>query len=177
MVSQCGVDNIVHSCRTYLQGNGWPLDDEFREKMARYRLYNRARLARTRLILNSIESSFGHKEVPNLDDNITIEHIMPQDLSSPWVTMLGRDTNRVHSQWLDSIGNLTLTGYNSSLGNRPFTEKKEIFQVKREPFKETNFQLTTHSEDGILRFDAWNEQSILERADRLVERALQIWSR
>ena len=91
--------------------------------------------------------------------------------------MLGNDSDRVYSRWLDTIGNLTLTGYNASLGNRPFAEKKEIFKGKKTPYKATNFQLTKDVEDGVLRFDTWNEKSILHRANRLAGRAVSIWSR
>ena len=100
MVVQCRAIDVVWSCREYLQNNDWPLDDEFYEKLVNYRVYNPARLARTRLILRSIESSFGHKESPAVTDDITIEHIMPQHLTDEWMEMLGNDPRLVHSRWL-----------------------------------------------------------------------------
>ena len=49
---------------------------------------------------------------------------MPQTLSDEWREDLGSDATDVHNQWLDTVGNLTLTGYNSELSNKPFAEKK-----------------------------------------------------
>ena len=57
-------------------------------------------------------------------DKITIEHIMPQTLTDKWRRMLGEDWEEVHTNYLHSLGNLTVTGYNSELGNKAFQEKK-----------------------------------------------------
>ena len=170
MAGQYDLTDIVESCRTYLLTNQWPDDDEFHQKLVSYRLYNPARLRRTRLILDSLERSFNHKESPEMHDNISIEHIMPQTLNDEWEDMLGSDAKRVHSQWLDSIGNLTLTGYNPNLGNRPFGKKLELL-------KGSKFELTSDAENGVLGVDVWNEGSIKERANRLANRALRIWDR
>ena len=188
MLTQCNHNDIVGSCRSYLLGNQWPEDDEFLEKLVLYRVYNPARLARTRLILRSIENSFGDLEAPELTADITIEHIMPQSLTKDWKDDLGANWNEVHSRWLDSIGNLTLTGYNPALSNRSFQRKKEIFEGRFEEQKEvfegtertfpgTNFQLTKDTECGVLRFDKWNEDSIQKRAGLLSRRAVSIWGR
>ena len=188
MVTQCNHNDVVGSCQSYLLGNQWPEDEEFFEKLVSYRAYNPARLARTRLILRSIENSFGDLEAPELTPDITIEHIMPQSLTKDWKDELGDNWNDVHSRWLDSIGNLTLTGYNPALSNRSFQRKKEIFEGRFEEQKEvfegtertfpgTNFQLTKDTECGVLRFDKWNEDSIQKRAGLLSRRAVSIWGR
>ena len=37
---------------------------------------------------------------------------------------LAEDLESLHETWLNRLGNLTLTGYNSTYSNRPFGEKK-----------------------------------------------------
>ena len=58
-------------------------------------------------------------------DEYTIEHIMPQNenLSEAWKAELGPDWEQVHTTYLHTLGNLTLTGYNPELSDRPFAEK------------------------------------------------------
>lgn len=114
-----GVDfqDFVNSSRTYLLENQWPADGEFQDVFVRFRLYVRGRLDRTRLVLTTLERSFGHKESPGMSDGITIEHIMPQTLSAEWREMLGPSALEVHTEWLDTVGNLTLSGYNPDLSN------------------------------------------------------------
>ena len=165
-----GVDfeDFVESSQKHLSGRGWdwPSDDRFRDGFIQFRLYNPSRLRRTRLILDSLERSFGMMEMPALTDQITIEHIMPQSLSDDWIAALGPNSVDIHSQWLHTVGNLTLTGYNSELGNMPFVEKK----VK---LANANFALSS----SIQEYDKWSENSIRERGCELAERALQIWPR
>jgi uncharacterized protein with ParB-like and HNH nuclease domain len=168
MSAQCRYSEVVGSCHEYLLGNQWPNDDEFSEKLFGYRLYNPSRLSRARLILETLESSFGHKEMPQVSQDITIEHVMPQTLTPQWKQMLGHDHDEIHDRLIDSIGNLTLTGYNAPLGNKSFGEKKEILS-------ESNFALTNDPKDGVTCADVWNEQSILNRGHRLSSRAVEIW--
>ena len=61
-------------------------------------------------------------------DNLTIEHIMPQNknLSTAWQKMLGDDSTSVRERYLHTLGNLTLTAHNSELGDSPFHEKQEM---------------------------------------------------
>ena len=62
------------------------------------------------------------KDVENLLDSndLTIEHIMPQTLTSLWKKSLGTNYEMVHQKYLHTIGNITLTGYNSEMKNKPF---------------------------------------------------------
>ncbi|MDE2811213.1 MAG: DUF262 domain-containing HNH endonuclease family protein [Gemmatimonadota bacterium] len=158
--------DFVTSSRNYLLGNRWPSDDEFKDAFVGFHLYNPRRLGRTRLILESLEDSFGHREAPNVTEDITIEHVMPQTLTTEWKDMLGPKVEEVYSQWLHTPGNLTLTGYNSELGNASFYKKKESLECSK-------FSLT-HS---VLKYEQWDEDVIKARGEELAERAIQIWSR
>ena len=128
--------------------------------------YTRTRVDRTNLVLWTLERAFGHKETPAPSDSITIEHIMPQSLTPEWRDELGDNADEMHGRWLHTIGNLTLSGYNPSLSNRPFSEKKGAFA-------EANFALTR----SIVGSSAWYESTIQRRGSELAELALTIWKR
>ena len=157
--------DFVTLSRNYLLGNRWPSDDEFKDAFVGFHLYSR-RLDRTRLILESLEDSFGHRESPKVTEGITIEHVMPQTLTTEWKDILGPKAEEIHSRWLHTPGNLTLTGYNSELGNASFHKKKESLERSK-------FSLT-HS---VLKYEQWDEDAIKARGEELAERAIQIWSR
>ena len=59
--------------------------------------------------------------------NLSIEHVMPQSLTHWWQEHLGTDWQVDHDLTLHTLGNLTLTAYNSELSNDPFPEKKIRF--------------------------------------------------
>ena len=61
-------------------------------------------------------------------DEYTIEHILPQNpsLSAAWQQDLGPEWERVQKQWLHTLGNLTLTGYNAEYSDHPFAEKRDM---------------------------------------------------
>ncbi len=91
---------------------------------------------------------------------------MPQSLTPEWQLELGEDALEVHAQYLHTLGNLTLTGSNSPMGNRPFAEKKQTLG-------QSNFALNKH----FGNVDHWNREAILERSNILFETAIEIWSR
>jgi hypothetical protein len=166
MSIQVDISDFASSSRNYLLANEWPSDEEFRYKFINFRLYLRARLGRTRLVLESLERSFNHKEAPELNDKVTIEHIMPQSLSPGWSKMLGPSASEVHAQWLDTVGNLTLSGYNPELGNRGFEEKRQLLA-------QSNFALGK----SLPNYREWNGETIQNRAAALAEQAVGIWTR
>jgi predicted transport protein len=102
-------------------------------------------------------------------DEYTIEHILPQnkDLSTEWTTMLGDDWQTVQNENLHTLGNLTLTGYNSELSDRPFSQKKTIDGgFNHSPIRLNDFLRTA---------DTWNAEQIKKRADKLAAKANKIW--
>ena len=119
----------------YLRRNNWPSDEVFRSRFVDTPIYTSRLTARTRLILWSLEESFGHKEAPEKSGDITIEHIMPQNLTEEWKRALGSDAVEIHNRWLHTVGNLTLSGYNPSLSDKAFVDK-------RAEFGKSNFELT-----------------------------------
>lgn len=100
-------------------------------------------------------------------DNLTIEHIMPQKLTPNWQDMLGDNHEQIHKTWLHTLGNLTLTAYNSDLSNKQFLDKVSLFN------KKTNVSLNKYFYDK----NVWNKEEIEKRANYLADLAIEIWSR
>lgn len=159
--------DFVASSRNYLLENHWPSNDEFRDSFTKYQLYSSwGRLSRTRLVLESLEASFESDGSVAITDDTTIEHVMPQRLTPEWSDMLGSSVEEIHSQWLHTPGNLTLTTKNPELSNASFDKKKMLLQLSK-------FSLT----DSVLERDRWDEDSIRARGEMLAERAIHIWQR
>ena len=118
-------------------------------------------------MLRKLENHENKQPIRCVED-YTVEHVMPQnsDLSDGWKEELGKNWQDVQEKYLHTIGNLTLTGYNSELSDRSFIEKK-----KHEPggFRDSRLRLN----DSLLRVEKWNETAILARADELAEKALK----
>jgi uncharacterized protein with ParB-like and HNH nuclease domain/predicted transport protein len=142
----------------------FPTDAEFEKEIGAKDVYN----FRSRNYLLSRLENYNRKEPVNIDD-YTIEHILPQnpDLSAQWQTMLGQNWKEVQEQYLHTLGNLTLTGYNSELSDKPFTLKKTI----EGGFNDSPIRLN----EFLRKTDIWNEEQILLRAKELANKAKSIW--
>ncbi len=143
----------------------FPADDEFRRELYTRDVYNfRSRSYWLRRLEN-----YGRKERV-LVDEYTIEHILPQnpDLPLAWQQALGPEWQRIQKQWLHTIGNLTLTGYNSEYSDRSFSEKRDM----KGGFKQSPLHLNA----GLGELDVWNESSIQKRAEGIADRALEVWA-
>ncbi|HEX2973117.1 MAG TPA: HNH endonuclease family protein [Tepidisphaeraceae bacterium] len=94
-------------------------------------------------------------------EEYTIEHIMPQNenLSPAWQADLGEKWQEVHNRYLHTLGNLTLTGYNSEYSDRPFKEKRDM----KGGFAESPIRLN----EGLGALEVWNEFEIQKRGERL----------
>ena len=147
----------------------FPTDDEFKRELVVRDLYN---FQRRSYWLRRLENH-GRKERIQVDE-YTIEHIMPQNenLSEEWQHALGFDWERVHQTKLHTLGNLTLTAYNSEYSDRPFVEKRDL-QVgdKQLGFKYSPLRLN----EGLGGLDVWDEAAIDKRARRLADLAPKIW--
>ena len=101
------------------------------------------------------------------NNTYSIEHIMPQTLTPAWREALGENYAAIHEQWLQTIANLTLTGYNSNYSNRPFAEKKTMDHG----FLKSGLRLNQY----IAQYDQWTEKELKERCEHLMKVALEIW--
>lgn len=142
----------------------FPDNDKFESAFISRDIYNmRAR----NYILSRLEN-FENK-APIIIENYTIEHIMPQNrnLSSDWQENLGTDWQEIQKRYLHTIGNLTLTAYNSEMSDRSFMEKMNMSGG----FKESALRLNKY----VVLQNEWNEKHIKERAKELVKKAESIW--
>ena len=141
----------------------FPSDEEFSREIKVRNLYNN----RTSYWLRRLENH-GRKE-PVPVDEYTVEHILPQNenLSVAWRDALGEEWQRVQETWLHTLGNLTLTGYNTEYRDRPFAEKRDM----KGGFRESPLRMN----EGLGELDTWNEDTICARAKRLTNKALKVW--
>jgi len=142
----------------------FPSDEEFRRALIEKELYG---LRVCWFLLDHLENA-GRKELSDTS-GYSIEHIMPQNenLPMPWRRMLGPNWRRDHEVWLHRLGNLTLTGYNSTYQNRPFEEKKTI----PGGFNESAVRLNKY----VREQPQWTVKEIEARGEELADRALEIW--
>lgn len=157
--------DLVEGVRLTLQQRDYPKDLEFRSRLIESKLYGAGdRRVKTKLMLESLESSFEHKEQTVLD-TLTIEHIMPQTITDWWQNELGEDWQAAHEFLLHTLGNLTLTGYNSELSNADFPRKKNLLD-------ESHLELNKYFNN----LTEWNQFAIERRSNNLADKALEIWS-
>lgn len=143
----------------------FPKDDEFHRDLQTRDLYN----FRSRSYWLRRFENHGRKE-PVPVDEYTIEHILPQNenLSPKWREVLGTEWKAVQDKWLHTLGNLTLTGYNSEYSDHAFAEKRDM----QGGFKQSPLKLN----DGLGQLELWNEETIKARAERLAGLAVQVWA-
>jgi uncharacterized protein with ParB-like and HNH nuclease domain/predicted transport protein len=149
----------------------FPDDDTFQRNITVRDLYNfRSRSYWLRRLENH-----GRKERVLIVD-YTIEHIMPQNeaLSEEWQTALGPDWQRIQKTWLHTLGNLTLTGYNSEYKDYPFAYKcHQAADKNGDPIGFAHSPLRLNYGLGALA--TWNEDAISARADHLAIAAAKVW--
>ena len=142
----------------------FPSDEEFELQLREADLYG---LRICRHLLEGLEN-FGSKE-PTDTSGYSIEHVMPQNerLRRGWREMLGEDWKEIQKTWLHRLGNLTLTGYNTTYSDRDFDEKKTI----EGGFADSSVRLNKFVREQTV----WTPKEMTTRTNELVKRALKAW--
>jgi uncharacterized protein with ParB-like and HNH nuclease domain len=142
----------------------FPKDEEFaRELQSRY-LYN---FSRHSYLLRRLENHERKEPVPVHE--YSVEHILPQNPNLPqaWRDALGAKWESIQDTLCHTLGNLTLTGYNSEYSDRPFVEKRDM----KGGFRESPLRLN----QGLGQIEQWNEKTIEARAQHLSAIARSVW--
>ena len=140
----------------------------------------------TRFILCHIEAQHTTKEIyTNLwsRDNSnkyiwTIEHIFPegQNIPKEWVDMIANGDEKLayeyYNNYVHTLGNLTITGYNSNLSNFDFEKKK---YRKNQEGKDVGYTNGLYLNSDVVSEDTWTVDKIKNRTDKLVTTALELF--
>ena len=142
----------------------FPSNEEFKRELQVKDVYN---FRNRNYLLRKLEN-YERKEVIEIEA-YTIEHIMPQNenLSIEWRSDLGEEWKEVQTTYLHTLGNLTLTRYNSELSDKPFKEKRDM----NGGFADSPLRLNR----GLGQLEVWNEQEIVNRGKTLAEKAILVW--
>ena len=161
-------DRYIESLKGYFLWQSsyrrFPKDEEFFREIQVHDLYNfRSRSYWLRRLEN-----YDRKERIDVNE-YTIEHILPQNenLSQKWRQALGENWEEIQSKYLHTLGNLTLTRYNSEYQDKFFTEKQQM----KGGFKESPLRVN----EGLGTINTWDENQIKVRAERLAKKAITVW--
>ena len=139
-----------------------PTDDEFKNSLINGNLYQKKNLCK--MLLTTIENNNSNE---TLDvKTLTIEHILPQTLNEVWLHELGENAEDIWSKYVHTLGNLTITGYNSELGQKSFNDKKSIIK---------NHSKANKLNESIISASNWSLEEIINRAMKLADRLLEIF--
>lgn len=138
----------------------FPDDEEFRADFTSRDAYN---LKNIKFILLRLENKNNNEKVDVAA--LSIEHFMPQTLTNSWKAKLGDKYQVIHDRYLHNIGNLSLSGDNTQLGNRSFEEKKQILS------EQSRLKLNQFFINAI----NWDDSEISKRASALFEDAKTLW--
>jgi uncharacterized protein with ParB-like and HNH nuclease domain len=166
-------DNYLFSIqKSLLQRTGiqrFPKNAELIDSLKVKDVYNIKSKNRTYL-LERLEN-FENREPVMIDGNtdITIEHIFPQNPDPKWKIELGNDEfTFIKENYLNTIGNLTLSGNNGKLGNKSFIDKRDLPEAG---YKDSRLWLNKY----LTIIDKWDKTEIERRFDHIAERVLKIW--
>lgn len=133
--------------------NAVPDDEQLRFALVHNNFYQNLPLSR--LLMLDIENGDTKEKLST--GNLTIEHIMPQTLSKSWRQYI---SDKDHEEYVHTLGNLSITGYNSEMSNKSFEEKKKILKQ--------NSRVQILNEDVVDK-DKWTIQDITNRSKRLAD--------
>lgn len=164
-------DDYVNSLATALakkkRNQRFPTDREIKETLKEREVY---RLRNIDFLLENLEN-FQNNEPVRIEDNpkITIEHIFPQNPAEEWrEEVSAAEYQELGEVYLHTLGNLTLSGNNGSLGNKIFREKRDL---PEKGYRDSRLYLNRY----LSALDTWGELQLKERNEILTERFLQIW--
>ena len=166
------VDKFIYALLSKKESGRFPDDTEFTEALGNKSVY--LMRGKYKAYLFERLENYGMIEAKDvytqLDHNVyTIEHIMPQHLTPTWVEELGPNAEEIHAVWLHRLANLTLTGYNPSLSNNPFADKRD---AEKGGYKASGLRMN----QKIALKETWGLPELVERNAQLLSYSKKIWS-
>jgi len=155
--------NSVEAAFFYLDTyKRFPDDKEFKECLCKRNMYS---IRISNYMYVKMENEGNKETIPY--EGYTIEHILPQNknMRKEWKDALGENYEEIQAQYINNLGNLTLTKYNSEMGDKPFSEKLEVY-------KESAMHMLNKY---VVQQTTWNKKTIEERAIKLAECACKAW--
>ena len=159
------VDALYKLLTTFKGGYAFPRNADFRAGLLQANLYGSLK-GTTKYLLYSINKYYNPKETVSFQDG-TIEHILPQTLTQKqkeYLNAMDEQTMLNHENIVHTLGNLTLSGYNSELSN-------DMFEKKKHMYKDSNYTITKN----LANYTQWTGKEIAERGSELANIALKIW--
>ncbi|MBK9123273.1 MAG: DUF262 domain-containing protein [Chloroflexi bacterium] len=170
LIREIDLDELTENLRKLLARRRYIPDTRLRETIMTRRLYSLSSRDRIRFLLEEVNRrlSEGTGGYTVLEGNATIEHIMPQTLSTAWREALGPDAERIQAAYVHTLGNLTLVNqsWNSSLSNSGFTDKLQ--KLRQNALRLNQVYFGSHG-------NQWSEDAIRARAEWLIEKILGLW--
>lgn len=153
----------------------WPTDAELTDSLQARPVSGRVGRGRLRMVLSAIEEH--HRDtmafVPDSTfstEGLSIEHIMPRRWQEHWqIDYISQETVDHRDKMVDTLGNLTLvnSGLNSSISNGPWSRKRTAIAENS----------TLYMNREICAHETWDETTIGQRGEALVEQIIDIWPR
>ncbi len=161
---------LIYILESKSSSSAFPADIEFIEYIGKRNVYSFNRKNRSYL-LDRLENGDTREHV-NVSEMIasqtlTVEHIMPQELSDKWKQDLGNAWQDIHAKRLNTLPNLTLTAYNSKYSNHPFSIKKTV----ENGFNDSPLLLNMK----LKEYDKWTENEMNDRQKWITARMLELW--
>ena len=165
------VAKMIYALLSKRESGRFPDDVEFSNVLATKQVYQ-MRGKYKAYLFERIEN-YGTIEAKDvytqLDNNVyTIEHIMPQHLTPAWTEALGINYTEIYETWLHRLANLTLTGYNPHLSNKPFAEKRD---AEIGGYKSSGLKMN----QKIAMKESWGLPELEERNDEMLTLVKKIW--
>lgn len=165
------VEKFKYALLSKKESSRFPDDKEFRTVLSEKQIYQMR--GKYKAYLFERFENYGTVETKDvfthLDNSIyTIEHIMPQHLTPAWYESLGEKATEIHETWLHRLANLTLTGYNPTLSNKTFIEKRDS---ETGGYRVSGLKMN----QKISMLDSWGLKELEERNTDMLNQAMKIW--
>ena len=147
----------------------FPRDYELIEELRVKDMYN-VKSKSKNYYLELLEN-YNNNEIVEIENNdkISIEHIFPQNPDAKWKMSLGEEEFGKMKEKVNTIANLSLSGFNSNLGNKYFTEKRDM---ENKGYKHSRLFLNRF----LAQCDKWTSEELNKRFDIIKDKTLEIWA-